>query len=241
MAGVRFKFPKDTRVLARWIDLVTCSKPDAVVLDFFGGSGSTCQAVMELNAADGGRRQCILVTNNEVAEAQARKLTQAGHRDGDPEWERWGIFSHVTRPRIETVVTGVRHDGTAYSEGLDENVSFFELTYQDAERVELDLAFARIAPLLWLRAGGCGPVISATRDPDGSRVPHATTNRYGVLFDPDGWRRFVDELPETATWVYVVTDSVTTFAAVAAELPGGVEAVRLYRNYLAAFEINRRR
>lgn len=37
----------------------------SIILDFFAGSGTTAQAVMELNAEDGGQRQCILVTNNE--------------------------------------------------------------------------------------------------------------------------------------------------------------------------------
>ena len=42
-------------------------KPEAVVLDYFAGSGTTAHAVMRLNKQDGGRRQSILVTNNEVA------------------------------------------------------------------------------------------------------------------------------------------------------------------------------
>ncbi len=38
---------------------------EATILDFFAGSGTTAQAVMELNAEDNGNRRCILVTNNE--------------------------------------------------------------------------------------------------------------------------------------------------------------------------------
>ena len=38
---------------------------DSIILDFFAGSGSTLHAVMQLNAEDGGKRQCILCTNNE--------------------------------------------------------------------------------------------------------------------------------------------------------------------------------
>lgn len=41
-------------------------KPDAVVLDFFAGSGTTMHAVNLLNEEDGGQRRCILVTNNEI-------------------------------------------------------------------------------------------------------------------------------------------------------------------------------
>jgi adenine-specific DNA-methyltransferase len=60
-----FPFPKDETILAKWIDLVTQSNPDALVLDFFAGSGSTGHAVMDLNAADGGRRRYILVQLDE--------------------------------------------------------------------------------------------------------------------------------------------------------------------------------
>lgn len=45
--------------------LLSLKKKNSVVLDFFAGSGTTLHATMQLNAEDGGRRQCILVTNNE--------------------------------------------------------------------------------------------------------------------------------------------------------------------------------
>lgn len=92
----RFPFPKDHEVLMRWIGIA--ARPGAVILDFFAGSASTAEAVMRLNAQDGGTRQCIVVTNNELSAADAKRLTKAGVRDGDPEWEARGVFEHVTRP-----------------------------------------------------------------------------------------------------------------------------------------------
>jgi adenine-specific DNA-methyltransferase len=82
-----FDFPKDVKVLSRWIDLVTRSNPDALVLDFFAGSGSTGHAVMDLNAADGGRRRYILVQLDEpvgrdgydtIADIARERLRRAG-------------------------------------------------------------------------------------------------------------------------------------------------------------------
>jgi adenine-specific DNA-methyltransferase len=236
----RFSHPKDVGVLARWIDIVTCSNPGAVILDFFVGSGSTVQAVMELNAGDGGHRQCIAVTNNEVDERRAKVLRKKGYAPGQAEWERWGIFEHVTRPRLTTVVSGIREDGSSYSSGLDENVQFFELTYLDAARVEIDLAFAGVAPLLWLRAGGRGPIIEDCLDVTGRRRPYAWTGQYGVLFNTDRWRSFITKLPSTATTAYVVTDSNTEFAHIAGELPAHLDVVRLYERYLTTFTVNQR-
>ena len=69
------------------------------------------------------------------------------------------------------------------SEGFDENVEFLELTYLDEEEVELDIAFEGVAPLLWLRAGGRGPIIDACLDSAGRRKPYAWTDNFGVLFN----------------------------------------------------------
>jgi adenine-specific DNA-methyltransferase len=66
-AGV-FDYPKDTAVLARWFGAITRDNPDAVILDFFAGSGSTGHAVMDLNAADGGHRRYILVQLGEAVD-----------------------------------------------------------------------------------------------------------------------------------------------------------------------------
>lgn len=58
-----FDNPKPQKVLQRVLDFA--SDKDAIILDFFAGSGTTLHATMQLNAEDGGKRQCILVTNNE--------------------------------------------------------------------------------------------------------------------------------------------------------------------------------
>jgi adenine-specific DNA-methyltransferase len=64
-----FDYPKDVGVLAKWIDAVTGSDREAVVLDFFAGSGSTAHAVMNLNAADQGNRRFILVQLDEALDS----------------------------------------------------------------------------------------------------------------------------------------------------------------------------
>lgn len=76
------------------------------VLDFFAGSGTTGQAVMELNKEDGGHRKFILCTNNEN-----------------------NICTGVTYPRLKTVITGIRPDGTKYSDGLPANLYYFKTDF----------------------------------------------------------------------------------------------------------------
>lgn len=62
--GLDFSFAKPCELIIRLIEF-TNKKKTASILDFFAGSGTTLDAVMQLNAEDGGHRQCILVTNNE--------------------------------------------------------------------------------------------------------------------------------------------------------------------------------
>lgn len=96
-----FTFPKDTTVLARWFHLVTRGDRDARFLDVFAGSGSTAHTVMEMNAADGGRRTSVSVTNNEVPATVADGLIRDGVLPGSDEWEAHGLFERVARPRLE--------------------------------------------------------------------------------------------------------------------------------------------
>lgn len=127
------------------------------------------------------------------------------------------------------------NDEFPMSTGLGENVEFLELTYLDPEDVEISAAFEGIAPLLWLRAGGRGEMI------EHDAPYYAVMETYGVLFNPDRWRKFVSDLHDDVRTVFIVTDSPSIFAAIASELPAGVEAVRLYENYLSTFTLNTRR
>lgn len=72
--GKIFPFPKPSRLIAH---LVAYMPNDALVLDFFAGSGTTAQAVMELNAQDGGQRQFILVQIPQPIDAKKQKEAHA--------------------------------------------------------------------------------------------------------------------------------------------------------------------
>lgn len=230
----RFPFPKDPEVLMRWIGLA--APQDATIVDFFGGSGSTAEAAMRLNHQDGGQRQVILVTNNELAADNAAALAKQGFGPGDAEWEAKGVFEYVTRPRITTVVTGTRPDGSTYSDGLTANVDFFNLTYLDPDRVSGAREFDAIAPLLWMMAGS-PPDFIATEPAQGYEVKP----RYAVLTDTDATEDFLKEVvaaAEPPSLVFVVTDSPSEFEHVSGLLPYGSRPVRLYEAYLRNFLIN---
>ncbi|MFF1818104.1 site-specific DNA-methyltransferase [Kribbella sp. NPDC058245] len=245
----RFPFPKSVYAVEDTLRFFVGDKPEATVLDFFAGSGTTAHAVMRLNHADGGRRRCILVTNNEVSADEAAALRNQGYQPGDDEWEALGICELVTKPRVRAAITGRTPDGDVVqgdykfvdefpmSEGFEENAEFFSLTYEDPDLISLGRKFEAVAPLLWLKAGGYGAIIGkAVKDwtlPDGAI--------YGVLFDTDQWREFVDAIIKreySVRHAYVVTDSDAAFQHILSELPAGVASTQLYSDYLRTFEIN---
>lgn len=233
----RFPFPKDHEVLMRWIGLA--APPDAVILDFFGGSGTTTEAVMRLNDEDGGSRQSILVTNNEVGAREAKKLRSAGVHPGDDEWEERGVFKYVCRPRISTVVTGTRPDGSSFSDGLPANVEMFDLTYLDPGMVRRGHEFPAVAPLLWIEGGARGERIEVFPEEN-----WALTDAYGVLFDIDALTAFGAAVVEVAAdgrppaVLFIITDSPAEYQRAIERLPVGIDTVQLYEDYLSNYTIN---
>lgn len=109
--GKRFSFPKSLYAEHDAIRFFVATKPNALILDFFAGSGTTLHAVNLLNAEDGGNRRCIMVTNNEIGEEKEHELIPQGIRPGDEEWEKWGIARYVNWPRTECSIKGVDVNG----------------------------------------------------------------------------------------------------------------------------------
>lgn len=100
----KFKYPKPVDLM-KWI-IDRCHNLNCKVLDFFAGSGTTGQAVLELNKEDGGHRKFILCTNNEN-----------------------NICTDVCYPRLKTVITGIRQDGSKYSDGIPANLYYFKTDF----------------------------------------------------------------------------------------------------------------
>ena len=244
--GRKFPYPKSLYAVEDALRFYIGHKSDALIVDFFAGSGTTAHAVMRLNRQDNGRRKCILVTNNEVSRDLHARLRDKGLRPGDPDWEALGICEYITKPRIAAAVTGKSLDGSLIegsykfmdefrmAEGFEENVEFFTMTYEAPRPVAHNRAFEAIAPLLWLRAGAYGRRIKKAR-PD-----FDVADTYAVLFDLDASHEFLVAVAavDSVRMAFIVTDDDRGFQMVCGELPVRVEAVRLYESYLTNFTIN---
>ena len=88
-----FDYPKPVKLVKHLLSIATESHENAIVLDFFAGSGTTAQAVMALNEADGGNRSFILVQLPEPTQAHSE-----AHRAG------YSNIAQLTRARIDKVI-----------------------------------------------------------------------------------------------------------------------------------------
>ena len=181
---------------------------------------------------------------------EQKKLREQGLRPGDPEWEVLGICDYITKPRVTAAIMGKTPDGESIkgyykftdefpmADGFEEDAAFFTLTYESPLSVRHGRAFERVAPMLWLRAGSQGRIITSlgVRGWDVSEV-------YAVLEDFNESADFFEALAEASgvRMAFFVTDDDAVFQMACRKLPEGVVPVRLYSSYLQNFEINRGR
>lgn len=112
-----FSTPKNLEMIKYLLSLY--QNKNSLILDFFAGSGTTAQAVMELNSEDNGNRKFILCTNNEN-----------------------GICENITYQRIKTVITGKRRDGSDYSEGIPANLKYYKTDFVDLVSEDWDYSLS---------------------------------------------------------------------------------------------------
>jgi adenine-specific DNA-methyltransferase len=105
-----FDFPKSLYAVFDAVKIVTKNKKNAVILDFFAGSGTTGHAVLELNKTDNGSRQFILCTNNEN-----------------------DICTDVCYPRVKKVIKGYKNLEGKDVAGLGENLKYYTCDFVEAE------------------------------------------------------------------------------------------------------------
>lgn len=245
----RFSFPKSLYATHDAIWFFVANKPNALIIDFFAGSGTTLHAVNLLNAEDGGNRRCIMVTNNEVSADETKALSDSGYHPGDEEWEKLGIAHYVTWPRTVCSIKGENIKGEPLkgnyidsdipmSDGFKANAAFFKLGFLDKTSVALGRQFKEMLPTLWMKAGAHGPcpVIGENDDPDMLILPD---NKMAILAEECSFPKFEAEVlkyPEIKT-VFIVTDSESGYREMIKGFDG-IETFQLYRDYLDNFRIN---
>ena len=247
--GKRFDFPKSLYAVHDTIRFFVANKPNALIVDFFAGSGTTLQAVNLLNAEDGGKRRCIMATNNEVSEAEAKTLRKQGYKPGDEEWEKYGIARYVNWPRTVCSIEGHDINGNPLkgnylgsdipmSDGFAANAQFFKLSFLDKNAVAMDMQFMELLATLWMNAGAVGEcaVIESSEIDEYYIFPQ---NKMAILKEEDAYRAFKKAMEDhdDILTVFIITDSDNDFREMSADF-SDKKCYQLYRDYLDNFSIN---
>lgn len=139
MGDKAFPYPKPPSLLKGL--LAQATRPDDIVLDFFAGSGTTGQVVMELNAEDGGRRHFILCSSTEANDKEPTK----------------NLCRDVCAERIRRVIQGYG-DKDAHSLARGGEFAYLQLDKLDAADVALDATTDHVTIMLTLRHAAAAPV-----------------------------------------------------------------------------------
>ena len=112
--GLDFPYSKPKELILHLLSIIHIDK-EATILDFFAGSGTTGEAVLDFNTGDNGKRKFILCTNNE----------------GD-------IAQEVCFPRIEKIIKGYKKVGKTpvLINGLGGNLQYFKTDLIPVEKID---------------------------------------------------------------------------------------------------------
>lgn len=243
-----FSYPKSLYSEVDSISMIVRNKPNALIVDFFAGSGTTLHAVNLLNAEDGGNRRCILVTNNEISEEEKKDFESRGVMPGSDEWESKGIARYVTWPRTVCSIKGVNVKGEPLkgnyigsdipmADGFKANAAFFKLGFLDKTAVALGMQFKEMIPTLWMKAGAHGKCPEIADTPKDMLI--LSENKMAILINENAFSRFEEELRNQPTidTVFIITDYESNYRAMVKNL-NVKETYQLYRDYLDNFRIN---
>ena len=128
-----FDYPKPVSLIKYLLNFKPELKDNSLILDFFAGTGTTSQAVLELNNEDNGNRKFIVCTNNENE-----------------------ICEKVTLPRIKKVIKGYKISDDNEYEGLGNNLKYFKTSFvannRNKDQLKIDIT-KRCTEMLCLKEG----------------------------------------------------------------------------------------
>lgn len=216
----RFSYPKSLYAVRDSLDYYVRNKPNALIVDFFAGSGTTLHAVNLLNAVDGGHRRCIMVTNNEVSEEEANTLINSGFQPGDEAWEKLGIARYVTWPRIKCSIKGIDVNGNPLNgEYFTGNKKIVEYT-RTVKQIAINASLLNTAARKSIVALFGKDNLPQSLVKSDSHYIIADEYSTSIIFDLEYIGEYVNKLSENdhVTDIYIVTNSNTVFKKIKKEI-----------------------
>lgn len=172
--GKHFPYPKSLYTVLEMISMIVKHRKNAIVLDFFAGSGTTGHAVLELNKEDKGQRQFILCTNNEDNNGGGNK-----------------IAADICYPRIKNVMHGYTGNKGKIA-GLGGNLKYFSTAFVDNVKTDNDkrVFTSRCTEMLCLAESTFDEVVSKK----GAFAIYENTDQMtGIIYEEDAISDFIKE------------------------------------------------
>jgi len=156
--GINFNYSKPKSLVQYLIELSNADE-NSIILDFFAGSGTTGEVVLDMNKKDNGNRKFILCTNNEVGLKEEKEFIKENNISTE-EYNSWikqekekvktfleknGVASSVCYPRIKNVILGYKEISKSgkFIKGLDGNLQYFKTNFikrtKNRDQVRFDL------------------------------------------------------------------------------------------------------
>ena len=241
--GGRFDFPKSLYAVHDTLKLFVANKPNALILDFFAGSGTTLHAVNLMNKEDGGHRRCIMVTNNEVSADEETTFRERGLHKGDEDWEKFGIARYVNWPRTKCSIEGIDVSGqpingeyiTSNTQEITQKRAIKQLSFEIPDGRQGINVKKQIVALINDKKM---PQNSVTAECPYIVKEDAST---AILFDINSFNDFFDEIHEDIETIYVVTTSNKAFNTAKRELdelPERTKTIPVTFPMSEGFEVN---
>ena len=209
----RFSFPKSIYAVHDTLRFIVANKPNALILDFFSGSGTTLHAVNLLNKEDEGHRRCIMVTNNEVSADEETEFRARGLHKGDGEWEKYGIARYVNWPRTKCSIEGIDVNGqpikgeyiTSNTQEIKQKRSIKQLSFDiSADRKGINVKKQIVALINDKKM----PQNSVTDECPYIVKEDAST---AILFDLNYLDEFFEDIHDNIETIYIVTTDDKAF------------------------------
>jgi adenine-specific DNA-methyltransferase len=164
-----FPFPKSLYTVMDCIGAVIGNRKQAIVLDFFAGSGTTGHAALELNKEDGGNRKFILCTNDQEI-------------DNNGGIKKHKICTDICYPRIKKVIEGYKNLKGEKVEGLGGNLKYFKTNFvgydESTDRNKIKLT-VEATEMLCVKEGTFEKILDQKNFKIFRNINHYT----GIIFD----------------------------------------------------------
>jgi adenine-specific DNA-methyltransferase len=142
--GIKFNYSKP-KALIDYLFSLSNARKDAIILDFFAGSGTTGEVVLDLNKKDKGTRQFIVCTNNEIGFKEEKEFKKQNNlseeeykqwiKDENPKYLKFavenGVATSVCYPRVRNVINGYKEISKAAKDikGKGNNLRYFKTSF----------------------------------------------------------------------------------------------------------------